>query len=519
MAREPFNPDLIPVPAGEPIGVGRGRLTVSQVTSLVKQAIETALPSTLHVVGEMSNFKRHSSGHLYLTLKDRFSELSCVMWRSKAAALKFTPTDGMEVVATGTIEVFERAGRYQLYIRKLEPLGVGALELAFRQLCEKLSREGLFDEEHKQPLPAYPECIALVTSPTGAAVADILRTIERRYPCVRVLIHAVRVQGAGAAEEIAAAIRRINAHMTSLGGIDLMIVGRGGGSLEDLWAFNEEIVARAIHASRIPIISAVGHEVDVTIADLAADVRAATPTSAAELAVPVLDDVLAEISAHQARLRRALLGLRELAAARITAVLQRSAFREPVGVVHRWEQLVDELTSRMHRRLTDLTHRYRRVLDRLEPIIQRITPHRVLLSRTVKVHEAEKRLRLTISRHLVSAERFLNRCTRRLERASPAHRILRHVDHVRRTADAIAAATHYRLDIRRERVRRQEERLAAMSYRSVLARGFCITRIKKGRKVVRSVSQLRDLQRLVSRIADGEFELEVVNLNQLELFE
>ena len=204
MARRPFDPNLIEVPSDEgALAAGRGQLTVSQVTALVKQALESALPRTIHVVGEISNFKRHSSGHLYLTLKDRFSELSCVMWRSAAERLKFSPTDGLEVIATGKIEVFERAGRYQLYIRKLEPRGVGALELAFRQLCEKLSREGLFDEGRKRPIPTYPERIALVTSPTGAALADMLRTIQRRYPCLHVLIHPVRVHGPGAAEEIA----------------------------------------------------------------------------------------------------------------------------------------------------------------------------------------------------------------------------------------------------------------------------------------------------------------------------
>ncbi|MGB2985068.1 MAG: exodeoxyribonuclease VII large subunit, partial [Phycisphaerae bacterium] len=306
MTRQPFNPNLIQAPAGERPGAAGGPLTVSQVTALVKQAIESALPSTIHVVGEISNFKRHSSGHLYFTLKDRFSELGCVMWRSAAATLKFKPADGLEVIATGTVEVFERTGRYQLYVRRIEPRGVGALELAFRQLCEKLSKEGLFDERHKQPLPAYPERMVLVTSPTGAAVADMLRTIERRFPCVQVFVFPVRVQGPGAASEIAAAIRRVNANSTALGGVDVMIVGRGGGSLEDLWPFNEEVVARAIHASRIPIISAVGHEVDVTIADLVADVRAATPTAAAELAVPVLEEVLAGLAAHESRLSRAV---------------------------------------------------------------------------------------------------------------------------------------------------------------------------------------------------------------------
>ncbi len=519
MAREPFNPDLISPPAAEGGGPVRGRLTVSQVTSLVKQAVESALPSTLHVVGEISNFKRHSSGHLYLTLKDRSCELSCVMWRSSAAKLKFNPADGMEVVATGAIEVFERAGRYQLYIRKLEPLGIGALELAFRQLCEKLDKEGLFAEDHKRSLPAYPQRIVLVTSPTGAAVSDMLRTIERRYPCVHILVYPVAVQGSGAAEQIASAIRAVNANASALHSVDLMIVGRGGGSLEDLWAFNEEVVARAIHASRIPIISAVGHEVDVTIADLVADVRAATPTAAAEQAVPVLEEVLAGLVSQESRLWRALGARVELARARLSAVLQRSTFREPLAIVQRREQVVDELTDRMYRRISDRLRTLRRGLDRLEPVVQRIAPHQLLLNRIISVHELEERLRWTVSMRFVDAERTVSRCQQQLDHASPANAIGRCADHVQGLTDAIIHGLRHQIALRVEYVRRLEERLAAMGHQSVLDRGFSITRIKRGRKVVRSADQLKDRQRLVTQVSDGEFESEVVNLSQLELFE
>ncbi|UCC29129.1 MAG: exodeoxyribonuclease VII large subunit [Phycisphaerales bacterium] len=518
MSRQPFNPDLISGPAAEPARTARGPLTVSQVTALVKQAIETALPPTVHVVGEISNFKRHSSGHLYFTLKDRFSELGCVMWSSSAAGLKFAPTDGLEVVATGAVEVFERAGRYQLYVRKLEPRGVGALELAFQQLCEKLSKEGLFDERHKRPLPAYPSRIALLTSPTGAAIADMLLTIERRYPCVHVLIYAVRVQGPGAADEIAAAIRSINDNDASLGGIDLAIVGRGGGSLEDLWAFNEETLARAIFASRIPVISAVGHEVDVTIADLVADVRAATPTAAAELAVPVLEEVLADLSTQESRLSRAMSGRAELLTTRVSAVLQRAPFREPVDLVRRREQIVDELSSRMHRSVVRRAHGARRLIDTLEPVIQRIAPHTHLLKRAVELRDAEHRLRWAISTHLARAERPVSRCERRLDRVSPENVIPRFADRSGRAADALSAAMRHRLSLHQECLRRCEQRLKAMGYQSVLGRGFSISRTKKGRVIVRSLNQLNDGQRVVTQVTDGEFESEVVNLKQLELF-
>jgi exodeoxyribonuclease VII large subunit len=519
MAREPFNPDLIRVPPEERPSRPAGPLTVSQVTAMVKQAIEVGLPPTLHVLGEISNFKRHSSGHLYLTLKDHHSELSCVMWRSAATGLKFAPADGMEVVATGAVEVFERAGRYQLYIRKLEPRGVGALELAFRQLCEKLEGEGLFDERHKKPLPLYPSRIVVVTSPTGAAIADILRTIERRYPCVRALVYPVRVQGEGAAAEITTAIRRVNAQVSRLGGVDLMIVGRGGGSLEDLWAFNEEVVARAIHASRIPIVSAVGHEVDVSIADLVADVRAATPTAAAEIAVPVLEEVLADVTAHEMRLARAIRAGAELLAARLSGILQRGVFREPLAMVHRREQILDELSHRTQRILHERLRAHRRELDALEPIIQRIAPHAHLLRTSVRLRDMQHRLRWAMSRRSGAAERAITRCARRLERCSPARAVQHLADKVERLDRLVASSVDHRLSLLAERVRRQEERLAAMSYKSVLGRGFSITRIKKGRQVIRSTRTLKDRQRLVTELADGEFESEVVNLTQLELFE
>lgn len=517
-ARRPFNPDLI---AAQPIAPARpsGPITVSQLTALVKQAIESSLPPTVHVLGEISNFKRHSSGHLYLTLKDRTSELSCVMWRSAAESLKFAPADGMEVIATGGVEVFERAGRYQLYIRKLEPRGIGALELAFRQLCERLSREGLFDPRHKKPLPRHPQRIVLVTSPAGAAVADMLRTIERRYPGVHVLIHPVRVQGAGAAEEIAAAIRRVNAQAEALGGVDLMIVGRGGGSLEDLWAFNEEIVARAIHASVVPIISAVGHEVDVTIADFVADVRAATPTAAAELAVPVLAEVAENVEASALRLRRAIRGLAELTAARVAGLMQRAWYRDPVNMARRRELVVDELVGRMGRTLADRTGAVRRRLDRIEPIIRRIAPHAFLLRRAVTLGELADRLRWAVSRRCRDEGRAVAQRQQRLDRASPVHVLARSADRTEGLRRELVSIMCHRITRANGDVERQGDRLSAMSYKSVLGRGFSITRTRKGREVVRSTGELRDRQRLVTELADGEFESEVVNLNQLELFD
>ena len=517
MKHAPANPPLI-TPSAVDLRAAGGAFTVSQVTALVKQAIKSGLPSTIQVIGEISNFKRHSSGHLYYTLKDSASELSCVMWRSTAQKLKFLPTNGLQVVVTGGVEVFERAGRYQLYVRRMEPRGVGALELAFRQLCQKLEGEGLFDERHKKALPPYPTRIAVVTSPTGAALVDILHTIGRRYPCVHVLIYPVRVQGPGAETEIAHAIENLNRDDERLGGLDVMIVGRGGGSLEDLWAFNEEVVARAIFASRIPIISAVGHEVDVTIADLVADVRAATPTAAAGLAVPVMAEVTADLRAHEARMSRAMLGRCRLEEARLAGLLQRNVLREPLAIVHRREQLVDELAGRCEREVLQRVHGCRRKLDALEPTLQRIAPHRFLLKTSAAVDNMAHRLHWALARKLGDSEKTLADQVRRFEKASPERAIPRLTEQVLRLAAVLPTAMSYRISLLAEHIRGQEERLAAMGYKSVLNRGFSITRSRRGLRVVRSVRSVKDRDRMITELADGKFESEVLNLHQLELF-
>ena len=240
----------------------------------------------VYLKGEISNFKRHTSGHLYLTLKDEESRISAIMFRSAAASLKFTPEDGMNVLVTGRISVYPAGGNYQIYIDKMEVDGLGNLYVEFEKLKKKLQQEGLFDPAHKKEIPAFPRKIGIVTAPTGAAIKDILSTIKRRFPICETILFPALVQGASAASDVAKKIEIANTY-----DIDVLIVGRGGGSIEDLWAFNEEIVARAIYNSHVPVISAVGHEVDVTIADFVADKRAPAPTGAAEMAVPTVSEV------------------------------------------------------------------------------------------------------------------------------------------------------------------------------------------------------------------------------------
>lgn len=279
-------------------------LTVSQLNRYIKSLLDgdRMLPSVF-LTGEISNFTNHyKSGHMYFSLKDSQCVVRAVMFAAQARRLRFLPRDGMKVIVRGRVTVYEQSGQYQVYVDDMQPDGLGALNLAYEQLKARLAAEGLFDASRKKPLPAYPKAVGVVTSPTGAAVQDIKQILGRRFPLAEVILCPVLVQGAGAAEQIAGAVERFN----RLNCADVLIVGRGGGSIEDLWAFNEEIVARTVANSRIPVISAVGHETDFTICDFAADLRAPTPSAAAELAVPDIRELTAYVSGSVQRMKKFL---------------------------------------------------------------------------------------------------------------------------------------------------------------------------------------------------------------------
>jgi exodeoxyribonuclease VII large subunit len=319
-------------------------LSVSQFTAQLKSVVESNF-SSVWVAGEISNFSRPQSGHCYFTLKDDGAQLRAVIWRTAASRLKFDLQDGLEVVCRGSLDVYPPRGSYQMVVSEIEPRGIGALELALRKLREKFAAEGLFDADRKRPLPAFPRRIGFVTSPTGAAVHDFLQVLKRRWRGVEVFIIPARVQGTGAAEEIAAGIRLANRMRPAL---DVLVVGRGGGSLEDLWSFNEEPVVRAIAASKIPTVSAVGHEIDVTLADLVADVRALTPTEAAERVVPSAADISEMVRHLNERLQRTvgmqLASLRQ----RLDAIFSRPALSRPLEFIHNQSRVVDDLGTRLH---------------------------------------------------------------------------------------------------------------------------------------------------------------------------
>lgn len=315
--------------------------SVAELTRLIKGALEREF-GTVWVEGEMSNLRRPPSGHIYFTIKDESAQLSVVMFRGDQIGLAFNPADGTAVQVYGPISVYERSGQYQIIARILEEGGTGALQAAFEKLKKKLFDEGLFDADRKKALPLLPRRIGVVTSPTGAAVRDILTVLRRRFPNLNVIVVPVKVQGDEAAGEIAAGIDALN----RLGDIDVMIVGRGGGSLEDLWAFNEEIVARAIERSAIPVISAVGHEIDITISDLAADVRAATPSAAAEIVVERKDALESQLRQAARRLAMTLREQLVEARSRLRVASASYVFREPRSLVGQYRQRIDALNLR-----------------------------------------------------------------------------------------------------------------------------------------------------------------------------
>lgn len=418
--------------------------TVSQVNSLVKEVLETSLPARVMVKGEITGWKQHGSGHCYFSLKDEGSVLPCAMWKPSFARVRFRPENGLAVIATGFVNVYVPQGRYSLVVEEMTPEGVGALQLAFEQLVAKLRAEGLFDDEHKKPIPTYPQRIGILTSESGAAVHDIADSVHNRWPCTRLVLYPVPVQGEGAARQIAAAIADVNRRNAKLK-LDLLIVGRGGGSLEDLWAFNEEVLARAIFASKIPIISAVGHEVDTTIADLVADRRASTPTKAGVVAVPDMRDVLSDLDHQGSRLMRSVRSRVELGGEYLQTILASSAFRNPLLAIRIREQHVDELASDLGEVARTLVAKRRLMLQDYYEHVARIEPHRLLGAMTVRLNELTSRALAAIT--------------------------------------AVMSEKKMDLTVR-------EGRLTALDPRSVLARGYTITTNKTTGRVVRTLDDV-----------------------------
>ena len=369
--------------------------TVSQVNSLIKAALEEKLPARVIVAGEISDWKHHTSGHCYFSLKDEKTVLGCVMWKSKFVKVKFEPANGMAVLATGHIDVYPPQGKYQLYVDKLQPEGKGALRLAFEQMYAKLKAEGLFKDEYKKPLPPYPRRIGILTSESGAAIEDIKDSIWNRWPCTKLFLYPVPVQGEGAVDKIASAIKDVNRWNKQLK-LDIIIVGRGGGALEDLWAFNEEVLARAIFDSQIPVISAVGHEIDTTIADLVADARASTPTKAGTIAVPDRREVSGQLAATADKLKDDIKAKLKLAQQNLETILASAVFRNPLFAVRSAEQQLDEISTELAGSIKNLLAKVWERLHKSYEKIVTIEPHRLLKEQTIKLNNLRNRTNTAI---------------------------------------------------------------------------------------------------------------------------
>ncbi|OZM57995.1 exodeoxyribonuclease VII large subunit [Lottiidibacillus patelloidae] len=351
-------------------------MSVTSLNRFIKRKFESDdLLQNVWIKGELSNFKRHSSGHMYFTLKDEKSRIQAVMFAGVNRYLKFQPESGMKVLIRGTIDVYEPNGQYQLYAKEMQPDGIGNLYLAYEELKKTLQAKGYFSPENKKPLPRFPQRIGIVTSPTGAAVRDIITTVRRRYPVVKTTIFPVLVQGPSAPNSIAKAIDKANEQNE----VDLLIVGRGGGSIEELWAFNEKVVAESIFASQLPIISAVGHETDFTIADFVSDVRAPTPTAAAELAVPHIAELLERINQRKTRLNRAMNERYQGEKERLLHLQRSYAFRYPKKLVAQKEEQLDRLTESLHKESIRLFEKKREKLVYLQKNLQSQHPKEKLM--------------------------------------------------------------------------------------------------------------------------------------------
>lgn len=348
-------------------------LTVSEITAQVKELLTSSF-GVLWVIGEISNLRRQASGHWYFTLKDAGAQLRCVMWRSSTARLSFAPQDGMQVLARGSLDLYEAYGQHQLMVSYLQPAGIGALQQAFEQLKVRLAEEGLFDGARKRPLPKWPKVVGVITSGTGAAVRDIITVISRRMPTTRIVIRPAIVQGAEAAPDISGAIEEMNRH----GEADVLIVGRGGGSLEDLWAFNEEQVVRAIVGSKIPVVSAVGHEIDFTLADFAADLRAPTPSAAAEIVVPDQAEIRAYIAGTLGDMVTGIRDRMVRSGDRVRRTWNPDVLRRMVARGDRSAQDVDRMVESAGRRFERLVRQRRSAFSRATARLDALSPLKIL---------------------------------------------------------------------------------------------------------------------------------------------
>jgi exodeoxyribonuclease VII large subunit len=480
MAKQPDPPVLVPAPSDSPSLPAETAWTVSQLAAAISGVIETGMPGRIRILGEVSNFKDRT--HWYFDLKDASAVINCVMFITHVRKVKFVPRNGQEVVISGRVEFYGPQGRISLKVDKVEPVGAGALELAYKALCDELRALGWFALERKRPIPAFPRRIAVITSRTGAALQDVLDTMRRRCCATDIATIDVRVQGQGAAEEIACAVRWVGANHQRLG-IDAILVTRGGGSMEDLWAFHERIVAHAIVHSPIPVVAAIGHETDTTIAELVADLRAATPTQAAMRLTPDRAALLEQLDSLASRLRTTIRrGLRDRAR-RVDAAARHPFMADPGVLVERERRHLDVL--RRHLRGSQVS-RLRTAASRLERLAGRLESYR-----PAALHARREAVVEGLERRLLAAIR------QRTGRGGTADRRLETLD------EHLQRAWSLRADRAQNRLEALARQLSAVGPASVLRRGFSYT-LREDGTLVRAPADVRPGERIRTRLANGE---------------
>ncbi|PFG05763.1 exodeoxyribonuclease VII large subunit [Bacillus sp. es.034] len=442
-------------------------LTVQALTKYIKRKFDRDPHlSNLFVRGEISNFKRHSSGHMYFTLKDEKARILSVMFSSHNQSMKFRPENGMNVLIRGDISVYESGGQYQIYVKEMQPDGIGELYLAYEQLKEKLEKAGFFEPKRKRMIPKFPKRIAVVTSPTGAAIRDIITTIKRRYPIGEILVYPALVQGDQAPGSVAGAMKKVNEH----GDIDVMIIGRGGGSIEELWAFNEEVVAKAIVESKVPVISAVGHETDFTIADFVADLRAPTPTAAGELAVPHIDDLMERIMNRKLRLIKSFKTKLQSERNRLNGLTKSYALRNPRNLYQQKIEAVDRLTDQLQRNISMHVKQDRERLSVLHSRLGRVHPSQIIKVQRERV----------LSMHSMLEKQF--------------KQVLKEKNH--RFTSALST-------------------LHALSPLKIMDRGYSLVYRDEG-ELIKSSRQVKEGDRIEINVKDGKIHCEVESVEERE---
>lgn len=507
-----------PRPAPAPTGNPEAAISVSELTSRIKKVITSGMPSGVLVRAEVSNVNRNkASGHLYFTLKDSQACIDCVMYRDEADGLQFELEQGMEILAGGRIGVYPARGRYQLYVFTLRPLGQGTLELAFQQVRRKLEAEGLFSPGRKKPLPQYPMRIVLVTSQGAAALQDVLKVL-RRFAWLKLSLYHVPVQGDGAAAKIADAIAHLNASIHTNGGADVILLARGGGSLEDLWCFNEEIVVRAIAASRIPIVTGIGHEVDVSISDLVADHHAHTPTEAAQVVTTQWRIAADHLDGSRLRLMRVIRTMLSDVRQRLRSIERHETFRRPTDRVNMLRQLLDD----RHRAMRVAEDRLlRRASDKVQNVTVRLSgflPGVIARFREM-LSQCRQQLDQQFGARLRAAGEHLSRAAMMLREHHP--RLRMRLGTQRLDAAELRLGAECRRDVQRhfQHLDALARQLEAISPQSVLRRGYTITTRKKDGLPLRNAAQVKPGDKLVTRFADGQVESVAGDSKQLSLFD